>query len=414
MSRQADVLVVGAGAAGLFCAGLAAQKGLKVILLDHAEQLAEKIRISGGGRCNFTNRDLDLSTPDKHFFGRNPRFARSALSRYTPADFMALLRRHGVGFHEKHKGQMFCDEASSAVIQVLVSECRGGASGGGVERLQPCRLHQLLHHPDQAAAYEAHTDAGVVRVAAVVVATGGLSIPAIGATGWGHDLARQFGLAVEPTRPGLVPLTMPAQEWAQSAERSGLSFHARVRVGSGRKAHAFDDDVLLTHRGLSGPAILQISNAWLPGQPIEIEAFPDHPLGPWLLSLKSTTRLSLIQALGERVPQRLASLWLEGEARAHQALAECPDAFIRQKAEHLQTWKLYPAGTLGYGKAEVTLGGVATAELSQQTLESRQSGLYFIGEVVDITGWLGGYNFQWAWASAHACAQGLAARLGRS
>jgi len=414
MSRQADVLVLGAGAAGLFCAGIAAQKGLRVVLLDHAEKLAEKIRISGGGRCNFTNRDLDLSAPDKHFFGRNPRFARSALSRYTPADFMDLLRRHGVGFHEKHKGQMFCDESASAVIQVLLDECQAGPSGGSVDRLQPCRLHQLIHHPNLSAAYEAHTDAGVIHARAVVVATGGLSIPVIGATGLGHDLARQFGLAVEPTRPGLVPLSMPTQEWTRQAERSGLSFAARVRFGSGRKALVFEDDVLITHRGLSGPAILQISNAWLPGHPIEIDAFPQRPLNPWLMSLKTSSRLSLSQALGELIPQRLASLWLDGDAQANKPLAECADAYIRQKSEHLQTWKVLPAGTLGYAKAEVTLGGVATNELSQQTLESRQSGLYFIGEVVDITGWLGGYNFQWAWASAHACAHGLAASLGRA
>ena len=411
MKPSHDVLVIGAGAAGLFCAGLAAQLGLRVALLDHAEKLAEKIRISGGGRCNFTNRDLDLSAPDRHFFGRNPRFARSALSRYTPADFMDLLRRHGVGFYEKHKGQMFCDDNAQAVIRVLQDECQGGPLGGSVQWFRPCKLHQLIHHDGQAAAYEAHTDAGVLHVSAVVVATGGLSIPATGATGLGYDLARQFGLALEPTRPGLVPLTMPAPEWTAYAERSGLAFPARVRCGTGKAAVHFDDDVLLTHKGLSGPAILQISNAWLPGQAIEIDAFAPTRLADWLAELKTSGRLSLAQALAERLPQRLVPLWLADDERAHKPLAECPDRFIREQAEYLQTWKLNPAGTLGYAKAEVTLGGVSTQALSQQTLESRQPGLYFIGEVVDITGWLGGYNFQWAWSSAHACAQGLAARL---
>jgi predicted Rossmann fold flavoprotein len=414
MKPSHDVLIVGAGAAGLFCAGLAAQMGLRVALLDHSDKLAEKIRISGGGRCNFTNRDLDLSAPDRHFFGRNPRFARSALSRYTPADFMDLLRRHGVGFHEKHKGQMFCDDNAQAVIKVLQQECKGGPQGGSVQWFQPCRLQQLIHHAGQEAAYEAHTEAGVLHVPSVVVATGGLSIPATGATGLGYDLAQQFGLALEPTRPGLVPLTMAASAWTDYAERSGVSFPARVRYGTGRGAVSFEDDVLLTHKGLSGPAILQISNAWLPGQPLEIDPFPDTSVADWLLHLKATGRSSLAQALAERLPQRLVPLWLSQDERVHKPLAECPDRFIREQAEHLQTWKVNPAGTLGYAKAEVTLGGVSTQALSQQTLESRQPGLYFIGEVVDITGWLGGYNFQWAWASAHACAQALAAKAGKA
>jgi predicted Rossmann fold flavoprotein len=412
MTTTHDVLIVGAGAAGLFCAGVCAQLGLKVALLDHSEKVAEKIRISGGGRCNFTNKDMDPAAPDRHFFGKNPRFARSALVRYTPAHFMDLLRRHGVGFHEKHKGQLFCDDGSPAVIRVLQNEC-SNAAGGSVQRFQPCRLHQLTHHDGVGAqtGFTANTDAGPLRVRAVVVATGGLSIPATGATGLGYELAQQFGLAVEPTRPGLVPLTMAATDWAPYAELSGLSFAAHVQVAAPSKAQAFEDDVLITHRGLSGPAILQISNAWLPGQGLQIHPWGDESAATWLFTEKRQSRLSLLQALSQRLPQRLAQHWTQDEPLATKPLTECPDRWIRQISERIQTWNIKPAGTLGYGKAEVTLGGVSTRALSQQTMESQFPGLYFIGEVTDITGWLGGYNFQWAWASAHAAAQGLAAKL---
>lgn len=412
MTTTHDVLIVGAGAAGLFCAGVCAQLGLKVALLDHSEKVAEKIRISGGGRCNFTNKDMDLAAPDRHFFGKNPRFARSALARYTPAHFMDLLRRHGVGFHEKHKGQLFCDDGSQALIRLLQDEC-SNAAGGSVQHFQPCKLHQLTHHEgvDTAPSFTASTDAGPLRVRAVVVATGGLSIPATGATGLGYELAQQFGLAVEPTRPGLVPLTMSALDWAPYAELSGLSFPAEVQVAGPSKAQAFEDDVLITHRGLSGPAILQISNAWLPGQGLNIHPWGSASAADWLFTEKRQGKLSLLQALSQRLPQRLAQHWTQDQPLATKPLTECPDRWIRQISERLQTWKIMPAGTLGYGKAEVTLGGVSTRALSQQTLESTFPGLYFIGEVTDITGWLGGYNFQWAWASAHAAAQGLAAKL---
>jgi predicted Rossmann fold flavoprotein len=400
-----DAVVIGAGAAGLFCAGIAGQRGLRVLVLDHSDKVAEKIRISGGGRANFTNRELDPQAPHKHFLGANPHFCRSALSRYTPADFIALVQRHGIAFHEKHKGQLFCDRSADDLIQMLLRECEAG----GVQRWQPCGVKALRQDGD--GVYEIDTATqGTVRSRAVVVATGGLSIPKIGATDFGYRIATQFGLRLLDTRPGLVPLTFDGEGWAPYATLAGLSLPVRIDTGEKKTRMAFLEDLLFTHRGLSGPAVLQISSYWREGTPIRLNLAPDTDLPAALARAKATSRKLLANELASLVPSRLADAWVQQDADWQRPVAEAADKALARLAERLARWEITPTGTEGYRKAEVTLGGVDTRDLSSQTLESKQPGLYFIGEVVDVTGWLGGYNFQWAWASAHACAQALPTR----
>ncbi len=396
-----DVVVVGAGAAGLFCAGIAGQRGLNVLVLDHSEKVAEKVRISGGGRANFTNRDIDVRQPHKHFVGENPNFCRSALSRYTPADFIALLQKHGIAFHEKHKGQLFCDRSAGDLIDMLLAEC----AAGGVARWQPCGV-KALRVTDEGG-YELDTDRGPVQARQVVIATGGLSIPAIGATDFGFRVAQQFGLRIVEPRPGLVPLTFDGAGWAPYAALAGLALPVVIETGSKKDRVAFHEDLLFTHRGLSGPAVLQISSYWQPGTPIRINLAPEVDLPAALADAKQRSRKLLVNELAQWVPSRLADAWVAQDADWQRPVAECSDKALTRLAERLARWELVPTGTEGYKKAEVTLGGVDTRDLSSQTLESKQPGLYFIGEVVDVTGWLGGYNFQWAWASAHACASAL-------
>jgi predicted Rossmann fold flavoprotein len=397
-----DVVVVGAGAAGLFCAGLAGQRGLKVLLLDHSEKVAEKVRISGGGRANFTNRDIDLRQPHKHYVGENPNFCRSALSRYTPADFIALVQKHGIAFHEKHKGQLFCDRSAGDLIDMLLAEC----AAGGVTRWQPCGVKAL--RATAGGGYELDTDQGPVQARQVVIATGGLSIPAIGATDFGFRVAKQFGLRTVEPRPGLVPLTFDGAGWAPYAGLAGLALPVLIETGDKKNRTVFAEDLLFTHRGLSGPAVLQISSYWKPGTPIRINLAPEVDLPAALAEAKQRSRKLLVNELAQWVPSRLAEAWVEQDKEWQRPVAECSDKALARLAERLARWELVPTGTEGYKKAEVTLGGVDTRDLSQQTMESKQPGLYFIGEVVDVTGWLGGYNFQWAWASAHACATALA------
>ena len=406
-----DVVIVGAGAAGLFCAGIAGQRGLRVLLLDHSEKVAEKIRISGGGRANFSNRDLDPQAPHRHFISANPAFCRSALSRYTPADVIALVSRHGIPFHEKHKGQLFCDRSAEDLIQMLLRE----AEAGGVQRWQPCAVKAIRHDGD--ALYTLDTERGPVRSRALVVATGGLSIPKIGASDFGHRVARQFGLRLVETRPGLVPLTFDGDGWAPYAGLAGLALPVGIStaVGGGTSAGkasaraSFVEDLLFTHRGLSGPAVLQISSYWQPGTPIQLDLAPGTDLPAALLQAKAGSRRKLANELATLLPSRLAEAWLQGDADGQRPVAEVANKALLQLAERLARWALVPVGTEGYRKAEVTLGGVDTRDLSSRTMESKQPGLYFIGEVVDVTGWLGGYNFQWAWSSAHACAMALPA-----
>jgi len=408
---QTDVFIIGAGAAGLFCAGVAAQQGLQVLLIDHSPKVAEKIRISGGGRSNFTNSDIDPRAPHKHFLGENPKFARSALSRYTAADFVGLVQKHGIAFHEKHKGQLFCDRSAQDLIYMLLRECEAGAKGGAVIRWQPCSLLALRFSDASPFPYTAHTSHGEVQAKAVVVATGGLSIPKIGATDLGYRLAKQFGLNVVMPRPALVPLTFNPADWQPFAALAGLSLPVDISTGVGKQRTVFEEDLLFTHRGLSGPAVLQISSYWHAGRPIELNLAPQTNLAAVLLEAKLSSKKQLANALSAWLPARLADTWTAQNSAWQRTLSDTPDKALQQLAQALSQWTLMPAGTEGYAKAEVTAGGVDTKELSQQTMESRQPGLYFIGEVVDITGWLGGYNFQWAWSSGFACAQALAQRL---
>ncbi|QHE85420.1 NAD(P)/FAD-dependent oxidoreductase [Hydrogenophaga sp. BPS33] len=396
-----DAVVIGAGAAGLFCAGIAGQRGLRVLVLDHSDKVAEKIRISGGGRANFTNRDLDPHAPHKHFLSANPHFCRSALSRYTPTDFIALVQRHGIAFHEKHKGQLFCDHSADDLIQMLLREC----DAGGVQRRQPCGVKAVRQNGD--GAYELDTDQGTVQSRTVVVATGGLSIPKIGASDFGYRIATQFGLRLVERRPGLVPLTFDGGAWAPYASLSGLSLPVSIETGEKKGRMAFHEDLLFTHRGLSGPAVLQISSYWREGTPIGLNLAPDTDLPAALARAKASSRKLLANELATLVPSRLAEAWVQQDSDWQRPVADTSDKALARLAGRLTRWELTPTGSEGYRKAEVTLGGVDTRDLSSQTLESKQAGLYFIGEVVDVTGWLGGYNFQWAWASAHACAHAL-------
>ena len=397
-----DAVVIGAGAAGLFCAGVAGQLGLKVLVLEHSARVAEKVRISGGGRCNFTNRTVAPG----NFISENPRFAVSALARYAPGDFLQLLQRHGIAFHEKHKGQLFCDRSAQDIVQLLLQEC----DAGGVTRWQPCQVRALrAAQLPSGAGYALDTERGEVHTRAVVVATGGLSIPKIGASDFGYRTAQQFGLRLVPTAPALVPLSFDAAVWAPYAQLSGLSLPVRIETGSRKSRMAFDEDLLFTHRGLSGPAVLQISSFWRAGEPIRLNLAPQCELEEFLQQAKARSRKLLGNELAAQLPARLADAWVQRESAWQRPVDQVPDKALAALAQGLAGWELTPTGTEGYAKAEVTRGGVDTRDLSSQTMESRQAGLYFIGEVVDVTGWLGGYNFQWAWSSGYACAQALAA-----
>ena len=393
-----DVAIVGAGAAGLFCAGLAGQRGLKVLLLDHAQSVAEKIRISGGGRCNFSNRDVGPA----HFISDNPHFCRSALARYPSADFIALVQRHGIAFHEKHRGQLFCDGKSQQVIDLLLREC----AAGQVTHWQPCAVQAVQHAGGH---FQLETARGPVSATQLVVATGGLSIPKIGATDFGYRLARQFGHHIIDTRPALVPLTFDAVSWAPFSALSGLALGVNIAAGQGRAAAQFTEDLLFTHRGLSGPAVLQISSQWRPGQDLRIDLAPGLDLAGTLRQAKTASRRQLGTELAQHLPQRLADTWLGLHGPdSTLPMPQHKDRDLDQLALGLKQWTVRPQGTEGWRKAEVTAGGVDTRELDSRSMASlRVPGLHFIGEVVDVTGWLGGYNFQWAWASGAACAGAL-------
>ena len=407
-----DAVIVGAGAAGLFCAAQAGQRGLKVLLIDHADKVAEKIRISGGGRCNFTNRDLDPRAPHRHFVGHNPQFCRSALSRYTPADFIALVEKHGIAFHEKHKGQLFATRSAEDIIAMLLAEC----AAGSVVHWQPCSIKNIAFlassaYPESASSYQIDTDRGPVQARSLVIATGGLSIPKIGATDFGYQLGHQFGVPLIERRPGLVPLTFDGADWAPYAQLAGLALPVQISTGARQQRTAFHEDLLFTHRGLSGPAVLQISSYWQAGTPLAIDLAPRVDLPAALAQAKARSKKRIANELATLVPSRLAEAWVGRKADWQRPINEASDKALARLAEQLARWELTPTGTEGYKKAEVTLGGVDTRALSQQSMECKaQPGLYFIGEVVDVTGWLGGYNFQWAWASAHACAQALPAQ----
>jgi hypothetical protein len=386
-----DVIVLGAGGAGLMCAAIAGQRGRRVLLLDHADAPGKKILISGGGRCNFTN----LHTSPERYLSANPHFARSALARYTPADFIALVERHRIAWHEKTLGQLFCDGSARQIVAMLVDECeRGGVELG---------LHSPIREIDHRdGVFRLKAGGREVEARALVLATGGPSIPKLGATGFAYDMARRFGLKVIEPRPALVPLTLPPEE-ALFRSLSGVATQVVARAG---KAN-FREAALFTHRGLSGPAILQVSSYWRHGETVEIDFVPDAE-SAWLRQAKrSSPQATLRSALARRLPDRLAEtlaerLGLKGE------LANLKDARLEEAERRLARWTFRPNGTEGYAKAEVTVGGIATAGLSSQTMEARTvPGLYAIGEAVDVTGWLGGYNFQWAWASGWAAGQAV-------
>ncbi|WP_398492156.1 NAD(P)/FAD-dependent oxidoreductase [Variovorax sp.] len=403
-----DAVVIGAGAAGLFCAGVAGQRGLKVLLLDHSEKVGEKIRISGGGRANFTNRDLDVRAPQRHFIGENPNFCRSALSRYAPQQFIELVHKHGIAFHEKHKGQLFCDGSSQQIVDMLLAEC----AAGGVERWQPCRIGQITFSAENAdgtsvGSYRIESSRGPIETPKIVVATGGLSIPQIGASDFGYRLAEQFGLRMVAPRPALVPLTFGGEAWAPYAELAGLALPVRIETGAKKEKMAFLEDLLFTHRGLSGPAVLQISSYWKPGAPLTLDFAPGVDVAAAFAEAKLRSKKRIANELAALVPSRLADAWVGQDGALQRPINEAADRALAALAERIARWQIVPSGTEGYKKAEVTAGGVDTRDLSSQTMESKHPGLYFIGEVVDVTGWLGGYNFQWAWASAHACANAL-------
>ncbi|MEK6806705.1 MAG: NAD(P)/FAD-dependent oxidoreductase [Pseudomonadota bacterium] len=392
-ASDTDVIVLGGGAAGLFCAFNAARRGRKVRVIEHANRVGKKILMSGGGRCNFTN----LSVEPRHFLSANPHFCKSALARYTPQDFIALVEQHGIAWHEKELGQLFCNDSSRQIVQMLLDEC----SKAGVRVDVNCEVERVKQ---MEGGFALDTALGPMRAAKLVVATGGLSIPTMGASGFGYELARQFGHGVLPTRAGLVPLTLsgrPLEEWS---ELSGVS----LPVSASSNGTSFENAMLVTHRGLSGPALLQISNYWQPGETLRIDLLPQQDALEFLTERQRAQPASELKTvLSEALPKRFAHRFCELLAPS-KPLRQYNLPELKQIAGQLHAWPVVPSGTEGYRTAEVTLGGVDTNEISSSSFESRRvPGLYFIGEVLDVTGWLGGYNFQWAWASAHACAQAL-------
>ena len=393
MSETFDVAVIGAGAAGMMCASVAGQRGRRVVLIDHSPKLAEKIRISGGGRCNFTNTDASW----QHYLSQNPHFARSALARYTPQDFIALVNKYRIPFHEKHKGQLFCDRSAEDIIQLLKSEC----DAGGVQWRVPVAVNRVSKEAER---FRLETSAGELRVEHLVIATGGLSIPKIGATDFAYRIAKQFDIPLIAPLPGLVPLTFDAAGWVPYVPMAGISLEVDIEAGERKSRGRFREDLLFTHRGLSGPAVLQISNYWREGMPISLNLLPELDVGRVLVEQKSGIRKAIGNWLSQYLPTRLAEAWLAANAfDASVRVAELPDQQLRRLGDSLNRWQLTPNGSEGYRKAEVTLGGIDTRALSQQSMMVQAvPGLHFIGEAVDVTGWLGGYNFQWAWASGVA------------
>ncbi len=393
---MSDVIIIGAGAAGMMCALQAGTRGRSVLLIEHSAKLGEKIRISGGGRCNFTN----VHTSPEHFFSRNPGFCRSALSRFTPQDFIALVEKHGIATHEKKLGQLFCDGSSRQIIAMLKREC----NDAGVRWQMPCRVKRVsrVNPADRDAPFTLTTDQGVFTAPSLVIATGGLSIPQIGATPFGHRVAEQFGLGVTTLRPALVPLKLDPRDLARFGDLSGVSIEVEASCG---KAN-FRENLLFTHWGLSGPAILQISSAWREGEEIRINVLPSRDPYPVLTAERERPILPST-LLSRHVPKRFAQAWCEAFGWTR-PLNQMSAKELLAMAAALNAWRIIPIGTMGYEKAEVTLGGVDTDELSSKTMEAKKvPGLYFIGEVVDVTGQLGGFNFQWAWASGYAAGQAI-------
>jgi predicted Rossmann fold flavoprotein len=391
MNNQYDVVVIGAGAAGMMCAAQAGQRGKRVLLLDHYHLLGEKIRISGGGRCNFTN----IHCKPENFLSQNPHFARSALARYTPQHFIGLVEKYKITYHEKTLGQLFCDNSAQQIIDMLKAEC----DKGKVELRMETSATNVEHTGD---GFRLNVMKDIINTKSLVIATGGLSVPKIGASPFGYRIAEQFGHTIVPPRPALVPLSFEPETIQNFGDLSGVSLDAEVNCNGGR----FREAVLLTHRGLSGPAILQISSYWQGGDKLSIDLLPGRDAEDWLLAQR-TSKTQIDNVLTEVFPKRFAQAWCAslGEAKP---LNQYSEKALREIAQGLQNWQVRPSGTLGYNKAEVTLGGVNTEQISSKTMESQKvEGLYFVGEVVDVTGHLGGFNFQWAWASGHAAGQAI-------
>ena len=388
--EEFDVIVIGGGGSGLFCAFTAANRGKSVLLLEHNERIGKKIEISGGGRCNFTN----INASAENYISGNKDFCKSALARYTPWDFISLVEKHGIAYHEKKLGQQFCDGSSRQIISMLESECRDA----GVRILCNASV-QEVHKSEQ---FHVPTSRGTFRSNALVIATGGLSFPKLGASDLGYRIARSFDIALTELKPGLVPLTFQPTERSFYEPLAGVSLPVRIKSGN----RSFEEAMLFTHRGISGPAVLQISSYWDESSPLSIDLLPEKPETE-LVAGATRSGSTPLQMLSKVWPKRFAESWCERHA-PEKPFARCSKEEIDSLNESLHDWKQSYAGSEGYPKAEVTRGGVDTGELSSKTMESRKvPGLYFIGEVVDVTGWLGGYNFQWAWASAHACGSGL-------
>jgi predicted Rossmann fold flavoprotein len=388
MNDSADVVVIGGGAAGLMCALTAGQRGRRVRVIEHANRVGKKILMSGGGRCNFTN----TGTTAANFLSANPHYCKSALARFKPAQFIEMVERHGVAYHEKELGQLFCDDSSKQIVRMLLDECEAG----DVRIDTSCKVEGVAQVDG---GFVVHTLLGAIATPSLVVATGGLSIPSMGATGFGYELARQFGHTVLPTRAGLVPLTLSGTHQERFDGLSGVALPVSARCNG----QQFDNFLLITHRGVSGPAILQISSYWQPGDNLRLDLLPQSDAFDALKALQAKRpaaelRTVLAELLPKRFAERLCEVWFESRP-----IRQFNDPALRAIAAQLNDWPLVASGTEGYRTAEVTLGGVDTDELSSSTMQSRRvPGLYFIGEVVDVTGWLGGYNFQWAWASGHA------------
>jgi predicted Rossmann fold flavoprotein len=396
MKGDFDAIIIGGGAAGLMCALTAGRRGKRVLVVEHANRVGKKILMSGGGRCNFTNTG---ATP-ANYLSANPHFCKSALARYTPWHFIDLVERHGIAYHEKELGQLFCDESSKLIVKMLLDEC----AQAGVRVETGCSIERLGHGDSDDASFRLHTTHGNFSAPALVVASGGLSIPSMGATGFGYELARRFGHAVLPTRAGLVPLTLSGKHQERLADLSGVALPVTARCNGA----SFSNYLLVTHRGVSGPAILQISSFWQPGDDLRLDLLPGQDaheaLQQWQRERPAAELKTVLgDVMPKRFAQRLCEHWLPNRPMKQYNAPQ-----LREIAQLLGDWALVASGTEGYRTAEVTLGGVDTDELSSSTMQSKRvPGLYFIGEVVDVTGWLGGYNFQWAWASGHAAGNAL-------
>ena len=394
MTTHTDVIIIGAGAAGLMCAIEAGKRGRSVLVLDHANKAGKKILMSGGGRCNFTN----LTVTPEQFISHNPHFCRSALSRYTPNDFITLVKKYGIPFHEKTRGQLFCDRSSKDICHMLLSECEQAH----VQLQLKTTVDHIQKHQHQG--FIIHTHQGKHQCDSLVIATGGLSIPSMGSSPFGYQIAKQFNIPVWPTRAGLVPFTLHEKDKNQLAELSGISVDSKIRCGE----HSFHENLLFTHRGLSGPAALQISSYWEPGKTLNITLQPSHNLRDKLLADKQNNpQWTLKKSLTDLFPNKLLTTWIP-QSSLKKTLQQYSHGALNSIANDFQDWTIHPNNTEGYRTAEVTLGGVDCNAISSKTFEANNTpGLYVIGEVLDVTGWLGGYNFQWAWASGFAAGQAV-------